>query len=101
MRWKAHFFLKGNKNEEENNGETEDQNEYYGLKSKRTPPQIDDMANFERDLLSIVDNLQFRQVQNNFQRKLSDDTKKLNASDKIFVHAEQNKKHISNEIRRI
>lgn len=56
MHWKAHFFLKKNDTEEENDSASEPENDhaYYGLKSKRTPPKINEMANFEKDMLNIV-----------------------------------------------
>ena len=91
MHWKAHFFLKKNDTEEENDSASEPENDhaYYGLKSKRTPPKIDEMANFERDMLNIVDNLKFRQVKNEFQSKLDKDVRDINASNRVFVHADK------------
>ena len=47
------------------------------------------MTDFEKDLLGIVDDLEFRQVNNQFQRKLSEDVKRINESDKVFVHADK------------
>ena len=91
MHWKAHFFLKKNDTEEENDSASEPENDhaYYGLKSKRTPPKINEMANFEKDMLNIVDNFDFRQVKNEFQSKLDKDVRDINASNRVFVHADK------------
>ena len=81
MRWKALFFLK--RDSEEDTSETTDDEEeevdqygYFGFKSKRTPPVIDDMAEFEKDMFEIVDNIEFRQVLDPFQSKLKEDIRK-------------------------
>ena len=39
----------------------------YGFRFKRTPPQIQEMISFEDDMLKLVDNIAFRQVNNDFQ----------------------------------
>lgn len=90
MRWKAFFFLNNDDNTEEStNEDAGTPNETYGLKSKRTPPVINEMIKFEQDMLSMVENIEFRQVKNTFQSKLTEDVKKITSSDCIFVEADK------------
>ena len=82
MRWKAIFFLNPQ-------SEAEEGGEFYGFKSKATPPRIDEMKAFEDDLTSLVDNVTFRKVTEPFQTKLSNDIKSLTSSDNIVVKADK------------
>ena len=76
MRWKAHFFLKGEKNQENTN--------HFGLSSNKTPPTILELKPFEEDVLKLLENIKFRDTKNHFQENLANDLKKINSSDKIF-----------------
>ena len=87
MRWKAFFFLRGDT--DSSDSEHEGVHEYYGFKSKRTPPQIQEMINFENDMLDMVNNIQFRRVNDEFQQKLKHDIAKMNSSGKVFVQADK------------
>ena len=81
MRWKAHFFVKGEKNQENTN--------HFGLSSNKTPPTILELKPFEEDLLKLLENIKFRDTKNHFQETLANDLKKINSSDKIFVFADK------------
>ena len=50
MRWKANFYL--NKDDENKNTKTE--NETYGLKTRKCPPQCKEVENFRKNLMNIV-----------------------------------------------
>ena len=52
MRWKAHFFLKGEKSQEKTN--------YIGLPCNKTPPTILELKTVEEDVLKIIKNIKFR-----------------------------------------
>ena len=52
MRWKAHFFLKGEKSQEKTN--------YFGLPTSKTPPTILELKAFEENVLKIIENKKFR-----------------------------------------
>ena len=65
MRWKAFFFL--NPNVGINKKET------FGFTSKKTPPQITEILNFEKRLLQMIANIRFRKVNCSFRRKFSSD----------------------------
>ena len=47
------------------------------------------MADFEKDLISIVRKLKFRKYTNDFQKHLKEDIKTINDSSKLFVHADK------------
>ena len=63
MRWKAFFFLKDTDN-------NETARETFRFNSKRHPAQITKMKYFENDLLEMIKELKFRNVQDDFQTKM-------------------------------
>ena len=82
MRWKAYFFL----NPEANGN----QKETFGFSSKNTPPQIPAMLNFEKRLLSMIENNKFRKVKCWFQNKLSSDIRNnIKKSEELLVPADK------------
>ena len=81
MRWKAYFYLHPEKKS--------DQNENFGFKSRKTPPQVEEMTGFEDDLLRVVENVQFKNVKCHFQSRLSKDVKSIKRSDHMFVPADK------------
>ena len=66
MRWKVIFFKRKN-DDNDNNIKREN----YGLKSNKTPPSVNEMKDFENDLIDLINNLKFRQGKNYFQSKLN------------------------------
>ena len=85
MRWKAFFFLNGESNEDEKNGA------HYGFKSKKTPPQIEELRGFEEDLTRMIENLQFRKITDPFQSKLKEDIKRMANTSDVIVRADKTK----------
>ena len=65
MSWKAHFFLKGEKNQENTN--------HFGLSSNKTPPTILELKPFEEDVLKLLENIKFRDTKNYFQETSAND----------------------------
>ena len=47
--------------------------ETYGFKSRNCPPIVEEVANFENDLMLMIKNVQFKYIKNNFQTKLKED----------------------------
>ena len=80
MRWKAMLFL----------GKL-DQNrtETYGFKTNKCPPAIEELSEFESDLVLMIENIQFRAVRNNFLAKLKNDIKEINNTDELLVNADK------------
>ena len=79
LRWKAFFF------------ENEDhvKKEHYGFKTPHTPPQDDDLIEFENDMYELMKSIEFKYSKNKFQNKVSDDLKKIRKSGKVAVPADK------------
>ena len=86
IRWKA-FFYEKNTNSDEN--DYNEDNENYGFKSRKCPPQNDELCNFESDLYDMIKNIEFKRQHNEFQEKLQRDIKTINKSTKAFIPADK------------
>ena len=84
MRWKAFFF---DRNEQDKNDATNNDN--FGFKSRKCPPQNSELDKFEADLLDMVHNIKFKNVNNKFQAKLNEDISKIKKSTKAFIPADK------------
>ena len=86
MRWKAFFHL---------NPECKpDHKETYAFKSRRAPPSIPQLTNFEKGLTNIIKNIKFKRKRSNFQQQLNSDIKsKIKNNDKILVPADKTKNY--------
>ena len=102
MRWKVVFC---NKKDNDN----EQLLENYGLKSESCPPQIKELVPFEEELINLVKRIEFRKVENNFQKKLREDILLIKSSNKTVTQAdktsniyrlskEEHDKHLQNAI---
>ena len=85
MRWKAFFFTNSSNQENEEN----DISPRTPFKSKRCPPTIPDMKNFEKDLATMIENIKFKNASSDFQRKLKADIKRINECDELIVPADK------------
>ena len=81
MRWKAFFFDK----EPESNDDS--YNTIY--KSKKCPPQIEDLKLFESDIIKMIENIKFKVTSNEFLDLLNDDVQKIRTSNKVLVKADK------------
>ena len=80
MRWKALEFLgKLGPNEKET----------FGFKLHNCPLLVNELAEFESDLLTMVHNIEFRLVRSNFLSKLKDDGKVINNTKEVLVNADK------------
>ena len=76
MGWKALEFLgKLGSNEKET----------VGFKSHNCPPYVNELAEFESDLLTMVHNIEFRPVRKN----LKDDVKVINNTKEVLVNVDK------------
>ena len=92
MRWKAFFFL--------NNQDTDDTTkETYGFKSKRSPPHVNELNEFEDCMQNMIQRIEFRtdHQSNNLQRKLANDLKEIRQDKNIFVKADKTTNHYKTE----
>ena len=69
MRWKAYFYLNG-ENRTEKTGN-------FGLPSNKAAPAIKEMKQFEEDLVNLITNISFREVNDPFLEKVDNDVKKV------------------------
>ena len=83
MRWKTLEFL-GTLSSDNNN-------QTFGFKSTKCPPPINELANFENDMMQMVKNIQFRKINNNFQQILKKDIKMIKSNNKVFVPADKSR----------
>ena len=83
MRWKAVFFLRGDRID------AQDENGRCGLKSQKSPPQIEALKPFEADMLKLFDEVEFITVSNNFQKRLRADIESIRKSDAVFIPADK------------
>ena len=82
MRWKAFFYL--------NPSADGTQKETFGFPSRKSPPPIPAMLNFEKRLLHMIENIKFRKVTGMFQQKLSSDVyNNIKTADKLLVPADK------------
>ena len=80
MRWKALQFL----------GQLPPTDkETYGFRSRKCPPVVAQLTQFEEDLMNMIRNIEFRQVDNELQRKMREDIKMIKQSGKVIVPADK------------
>ena len=73
---------------------------WFGFKSNKAAPQVEELKEFRADLLQLAENLEFRNTSNDFMKKLDKDITKINESDKVIVKADKtsNKYFMSKEV---
>lgn len=91
MRWKAFFFL--TKNTDDATKET------YGFKSKRSPPHVKELNEFEDCILDMIQRVEFKTNThpNDLQKKLSKDAKEIKEEKNIFVKADKTTNYYKTE----
>ena len=52
---------------------------------------MNELADFEKDMMLMVKNMQFRKISNNFQQKLKDDIRDIKSINKVFVPADKSR----------
>ena len=80
MRWKL-FFVQNSNNEP--------QKKIYGFNSLRSPPFQPELKSFEDDVYKLIKDIRFRPVNDEFQKKLSNDVKVILKSTEIIVSADK------------
>ena len=80
MRWKTFFYDRDNSNKYNNKNNTyvdETIDSKFKFKTRKCPLQIQDMKDFENDLLKLIESIQFRTVSDEFLNKLNEDINKI------------------------
>ena len=80
LRWKVLFFLKPSNKSSKNN---------YGFKSTKIPPPIQQLTNFEDDLIDMVKNIEFKKTTNQFQNQLITEQEMIKNEPKLLVAADK------------
>ena len=81
VRWKAYHFLKPTQHEAAK--------ETFGFNTTKSPAPIKELESFERKMLSIIQNVQFKNHRNEFQNDLSHDLTKIKTDEKLLVAADK------------
>ena len=90
MRWKAfHYLRKEDESSESSDNDETQKNGKFGLKSKRCPPPIKEMADFERDMLSINEDVEFRRTSNPLMEQMKKDVKRIKKCTRVIVDADK------------
>ena len=82
MRWKALEFL-GNLHSSDK--------VTFDFKSRNYPSIVQELENFENELMLMIKNIKFRKVNNSFQNQLNEDIKQIKRDSKIFVPADKSR----------
>ena len=82
MRWKANFYLNGN------SGTENAESLVYHLRNARGPP-VKEMKGFEEDLIKLISDVSFRNVNDPFLKQVNEDIKNVNSSKNVFVFADK------------
>ena len=88
MKWKALFYDNDNTGDRKKN-QPENTKNYFTMKSRKFPPQIESMKGFEKDLTKMSENIQFKKASSAFLFKLIEDIKNIKSSKKMFISAEK------------
>ena len=92
MRWKALHFL----------GKLESTDKLtYGFQTRHCPPIVEQLVDFENDLILMIKNIQFKKSNDSFQNKLKEDINEIRNSNKIFVAADKSRNIYKLEKRRV
>ena len=71
IRWKALQFLKKLDNFGKKN---------YDLKTRKCPPCVDELVDFNIDMMKLIKKIEFKKVKCTFQTKQMSNTKKMSAT---------------------
>lgn len=82
MRWKAHFFLNNRINPKETFNS-------YGFNFNGHSPCIEELDNFETNLIGLVKRIKCKKVNNNIQQQIKKDLGNIRSSKEIFVKADK------------
>ena len=61
----------------------------YFFKSRKCPPQHEDLMQFENDLLELIKSIKFKKVKNKFLDQLHEDITSIKKSKNVFIFADK------------
>ena len=65
--------------------------ENYGFKTRKCPPCGDELVDFEKDMMKMIKNIEFRNINCTFQTKLISEIKKRNESNDLSIPADKSR----------
>ena len=82
LRWKVFHFLSVQDNSSVSR-------QTFGFRSPNLPPKNQLLDGFEKDLYNMIDSIEFRKVNCEFQRRLKSDLQDIRNSSNVFVKADK------------
>lgn len=82
VRWKAYHFL----NPRTSDAQTE---ETFGFHTNNSPQPIKELKEFEDRMFTLIQNIDFKHTENDFQNKLSQDSKKIRSDENLLIAADK------------
>ena len=83
MRWRAFLFLHSG------DDGSSDCDDNFGLRSRKSPPLVEELKAFEDDMGKMIQNISFKTVRDDFQDMLKRDVAKIKSSQSVFVRADK------------
>ena len=62
----------------------------YGFRSRNCPPVVEEVANFQNDLM-MIKNIQFKYIKNDLQTKLKEDILNIQKCEKVLIPADKSR----------
>ena len=72
-----------------------DQTETYGFISTKPSIIIQELKEFENDLVDIIQNIKFRHVPNHFQNKIQKELNHIKKDDHLYIPADKTNNYYS------
>ena len=89
MRWKAFWFEKKGDSNDEGDTQSHRREITADFKSTKTPPQNELLKPFERDIYTLIGNIEFRRVNDSALQKLGEEAKRIKNSNMVIVNADK------------
>ena len=90
MRWKALFFL--------NQQPQGPEKETYRFNSRKSPPAVEELKEFEDRLTNLIQNIEFEDKPSRFQKKLKQDLESIRADSRLTIKADKTSNYYKGEL---
>ena len=81
VRWRAFFYLNPDLKCKDK--------ETFGFRSTKSAPIVPELKEFEDGLLKMIQTIKFRSVNDDFQKQLKDDIKRINNDTNLYIKADK------------
>ena len=83
MRWHLYFIR---------NPQEREPKETYGFRTTKSPPFMEELKDFEKDLFKMVNKVKFKPVNNNFQNQMRNDVEAIRNSNEVLVNGDKSRR---------